>query len=256
MVRSSCLVLVSGSPGMCSLVGHPAVGLGDLRMNSCCNGPWNQHCFYPVCVPGSPVFISSRHLSLCSWGHCDQDWLLRASSTPEPKGIILEGPLMGWTPPLGTVQCPYLDKSLDAHSNTFRKLFPAEICFELFVIIFLAISDPDKCWPGCRNVWVGCQVREFGATFEQACVDLISLGLSCFLAQIPLECKDLWYVGPQSWESKSSKSVSSSQLSLDRVLCCPVPCLTQGNTRKIRLVYSWEDETQIKQRIEDQQAND
>lgn len=52
------------------------------------------------------------------------------------KGIILEGPLTGWTPPLGTVQCPYLGKFLGAHPSTFRKLFPAEICFELFVIIF------------------------------------------------------------------------------------------------------------------------
>lgn len=114
------------------------------------------------------------------------------------KGIILEGPRMGWTPPLGTVQCPYLGKFLGAHPSTFRKLFPAEICFELFVIIFLAISDPDKCWPGCGNVWVTCQVRELGATFERVCDDLISLGLSCFLTQIPLEYKDLWYVGPQS----------------------------------------------------------
>lgn len=44
-------------------------------------------------VPGSP-----RHLSLCFWGHCDQDcW------EPAPlwnqRGIILEGLLMGWILP-------------------------------------------------------------------------------------------------------------------------------------------------------------
>lgn len=137
------------------------------------------------------------------------------------KGIILEGPLISWAPSLGTVQSPCLSKALGPHPNTFRKLFPAESCFELSIIIFLAIPDPDKYWPRHKNVWIRTQVREFGVAFEQVCVDLISLGLSYFLAWIPLKHKDLWCVGPQSWESKSSKSVSSFRLSLDQVLCCP-----------------------------------
>lgn len=51
---------------------------------------------------------------------------------------------MGWAPSLGTAQSPCLSKALGPHANTFRKLFPAESCFELSIIIFLAISDPDK----------------------------------------------------------------------------------------------------------------
>lgn len=147
---------------------------------------------------------------------------------------------MSWTFPLGTVQSPYLSRSLGAHPSTFRKLFLAESCFELFVIIFLATSDPDKYWPGHKNVWVRRWIREFGVAFEQACVDWISLRLSHFLA--PLECKDLWCVGPQSWESESSQSVHNFQLSLDQVLCCPVLGQTQGTMEKSdSFCCSWED---------------
>lgn len=90
-----------------------------------------------------------------------------------PEGIILEGPLIGWTSPQGTAPSPYLGWSLDGHPSTVRKLFLAESCFELFVIIFLAIADPDKYWPGHRNVWVRRQIREFGVAFERECVEFL-----------------------------------------------------------------------------------
>ena len=134
---------------------------------------------------------------------------------------------------------------LGTHSSIVRKLFLAEYSFELFVIIFLAISDPDKYWPGHRNIWVRLQVREFGVAFEHMC--WISLGLSYFLAQIPLECKeckDLWYLGPQSWKCRSSKSVHSFQLSLGQVLCCPALGQKQGMPAKSdSSCCSWEHQT-------------
>lgn len=172
------------------------------------------------------------------------------------KGIILEGPLISWAPSLGTVQSPCLSKALGPHPNTFRKLFPAESCFELSIIIFLAIPDPDKYWPRHKNVWIRTQVREFGVAFEQVCVDLISLGLSYFLAWIPLKHKDLWCVGPQSWESKSSKSVSSFRLSLTRY-CVAQHWARHGNVRKISLLllYLGRLDLQVKQRIENRTTN-
>lgn len=207
-------------------------------MTSSSEGTWNPHCFYPTqwCAWLTQAFITVLLGPL--WSR-----LLGASSTLEPEGYNPRGSANGLDTPLGTVQCPYLGKFFGAHPSTFRKLFPAEICFELFVIIFLAVSDSDKCWPGCRNVWVRCQVREWGATFEQVCFDLISLELSCFLVQIPLEGQDLWYVGPHSWESEPSEPISCFQLSLDQVLCCLGLCQTQGNTGKTRLFYSWEEKT-------------
>lgn len=36
------------SPGIYSLVNQPTMGLGGLRMTSCCYGSWNPHCFYPM----------------------------------------------------------------------------------------------------------------------------------------------------------------------------------------------------------------
>lgn len=151
----------------------------------------------------------------------------------------------GSTSVLGTspghcVKSPLSGQGVGAHLNTFRKLSPAETCFELSLIIFLAISDPDKCWPEYKNVWVRSQVREFGVAFEQVCVDLISLRLSDFLAQTPLECKNQWSVGPQSWESKSSKSVRSFQLLVPWPgIVLPGTGPDTGDTREISLLLLW-----------------
>ena len=156
------------SLGMCSLVSQPAVGLGGLRTNLLLLWKLQSTLFLPHAV----VCLAPQCLYLQGLYHCALGAAVISTDYWEPapllnpEGIILEGPLIGWTSPQGIVQSPYLGWSLDGHPSTVRKLFLAESCFELLVIIFLAISDPDKYWPGHRNVWVKRQIREFGVAFE------------------------------------------------------------------------------------------
>ena len=93
---------------------------------------------------------------------------------------------------------------LGTYSSIVRKLFLAEHSFELFVIIFLAISDPDKYWPGHRNVWVRLQVSSCLLPAVTQLGQLLSCPLSTSLTQHGKETR-LWVLSEFCWQRAGSQ---------------------------------------------------
>lgn len=117
------------SPGMCSLVSQPAMGLGSWRMTSCCYRNWNSHYFYPMqwCAWLLSVYIFKAFITVLLgllWSR------LIVGSQPHfwtQKGITLWGSTSGLgTSPGHCAKFILSGQGLDAHPNTFRKLFSAE----------------------------------------------------------------------------------------------------------------------------------
>lgn len=145
---------------MCSLVSQPVVGLGDLRMTSCCYTNWSSHCFYAMqwCAWLLSVYIFRTFITVSLgllWSR------LIIGSQPRfwtPKRIIPRRSTDG----LGTFpwHCAksLSENGLGAYPNTLRKLFPAETCFGLSVIVVIIIF-----WPSQTLTSAGQHTRMFGS---------------------------------------------------------------------------------------------
>lgn len=141
---------------------QPARGLGGLSLSSYYYGNWNPHCFYPLqwCAWFLSVYIFKAFITVL----LELLWLgLIVGNQPywlNPEGYNLRGSTDKLD--VSPRDCPLSGQVLGCPLQHFQKIFPSRKPFELSVIIFLAISDPDVCWLGHKNVWVRHPSDNFG----------------------------------------------------------------------------------------------